>query len=397
MRKTFYEYYSLKKSDLDTLWKEALIVFDTNVLLSLYRRPLEVREDIINVLKSIKSRIWIPHQVGLEFHDHRLDEANRPINAINALVDKFQKFSNDIQRDYENNPYLDYKKIKASLSRICSNVQKNVNSWLGACPNYLNEDMILNELTELFDNRVGESFPESKLQDIFKEGETRYSNNVPPGYKDRNKHQGEQHRYGDLIIWYQIIEKAKSEQKDILFVTDDQKEDWWEVYNGYKTGPCRELIREFCTKTDNQRVWFYTTERFLQEIKSHEGIPVNAKTIEEVRRPVFDFSSFWRTDAQSGELSVGSIFARPLASLADSSNPGKVSVGNINIIAKPLTAESKVMELREVKKDDNHGSISESISANSPLSDNSFDRDGLYAASLHEEIKDDKNNANQTE
>jgi len=35
MRKSFYQYYGLTSSELDKLWMDGLIVFDTNVLLSL--------------------------------------------------------------------------------------------------------------------------------------------------------------------------------------------------------------------------------------------------------------------------------------------------------------------------------------------------------------------------
>ena len=45
MRNSFKEYYGLNSSELDKLWKEGIIVFDTNVLLSLYRRSQGVRDD----------------------------------------------------------------------------------------------------------------------------------------------------------------------------------------------------------------------------------------------------------------------------------------------------------------------------------------------------------------
>lgn len=52
MRNSFKEYYGLNSSELDKLWKEGIIVFDTNVLLSLYRRSQGVRDDFISMIKS---------------------------------------------------------------------------------------------------------------------------------------------------------------------------------------------------------------------------------------------------------------------------------------------------------------------------------------------------------
>lgn len=306
MRKSFYEYYGLTTSELDKLWKNGLIVFDTNVLLSLYRRPIDVRDDILNVLKGLKERIWLPQQVGFEYHEDRMEEANRHVKAIKELPSRFQEFSDKIQQDYQNNPYIDYKKIKTSMTRLCSTMHKHCNEWLSSCPDFLHEDKILEVLTELFESKVGDVYDKSRLEEIYKIGAERYANRVPPGYKDRKKKDGEQHRYGDLIIWLQIMEKAKAAEKDIIFVTDDEKEDWWEMFEGFKTGPCRSLIKEFRNNVGNHIIWFYTTERFLTEAKKRVGITIKPKTIEETKRPVLDYSKIWGLDAEPGQVSIES-------------------------------------------------------------------------------------------
>lgn len=40
-----------------------LIIFDTNVLLELYRMPANISIDVINVLEKAKNQIYIPHRV----------------------------------------------------------------------------------------------------------------------------------------------------------------------------------------------------------------------------------------------------------------------------------------------------------------------------------------------
>ena len=39
-------------------------------------------------------------------------------------------------------------------------------------------------------------------------------------------------KYGDLILWYQIIDKAKESKKPIILISGDVKEDWWLEKNG---------------------------------------------------------------------------------------------------------------------------------------------------------------------
>ena len=303
MRKQFFEYYGLTKAELDKLWKDSLIVFDANLLISLYRRPQEVRDDILNVIKTLEDRIWLPQQVGYEYHEHRLEEANRPIESIRGLVDKFKKFETEIQNGYSKNPYIDYKKIKNSLTRLITTVEKSVDEWLNKCPDFLQKDSVLEVLTNLFEGKVGDPYTQEQLEKIYKEGELRYAAKVPPGYKDCKKHDGDRHRFGDLIIWRQIIDKAKSLGKDIIFVTDDEKEDWWDMYHDNKLGPRKELIREFQNGTGGHIIWFYTTDRFLESAKSNIGETVKPKTIEESKQSIMDLYELWGRLGEPGQVS----------------------------------------------------------------------------------------------
>ena len=48
MREKFRFYY--QKPDFNKLWQECTFVFDTNILLNLYRYPKETSEDLIRKL-----------------------------------------------------------------------------------------------------------------------------------------------------------------------------------------------------------------------------------------------------------------------------------------------------------------------------------------------------------
>lgn len=304
MRNSFKEYYGLNSSELKKLWNEGLIVFDTNVLLSLYRRSQDVRNDFISMIKSLSDRIWIPYQVGYEFHEHRLEEAMRPIEAVRAIKEKLQKFEKCFEQEYGNNPYLDNKKIKTAFKAFSSRLDKMIQESLTSCPEFLKEDEVLNVLTESFDGKTGPDYQEKRLAEIYRIGSERYLNKIPPGYKDAKKHEGDRHRFGDLIIWLQIIDQAKANAKDIIFVTDDKKEDWWEMYKDNRIGPRHELIREFREKTINQLIWFYTPDRFLQYAKSKVGVSVKSSTIEEVKNPSIDWTSIIGQSTLPGQVSL---------------------------------------------------------------------------------------------
>ncbi len=60
-----------------------------------------------------------------------------------------------------------------------------------------------------------------------------------------------------------MIEKAKTDQKPIIFVTDDGKSDWWYIHHGRKIGPHPELVEEFLAAT-GQQFHIYELLQFLR-------------------------------------------------------------------------------------------------------------------------------------
>ena len=89
----------------------------------------------------------------------------------------------------------------------------------------------------------------SSIYEICREGERRYNKLIPPGYKD-NKKDGP-FKYGDLISWVETYKYAQLNKKNVIFVTDDVKEDWWERNGKREILFRKELIKEFRRKTKN--------------------------------------------------------------------------------------------------------------------------------------------------
>ena len=89
-----------------------------------------------------------------------------------------------------------------------------------------------------------------------------------PGYKDDGKDEATSsgptnyRKYGDLVVWRQIIDRAIEAKKGVIFVNDDKKEDWWLVFRGKTLGARPELICEFLEKT-GQGFYMYQADRFL--------------------------------------------------------------------------------------------------------------------------------------
>lgn len=145
------------------------------------------------------------------------------------------------------------------------------------------EDEILEHVLQIFYNKVGKECSSEELKELRKEGEVRYSKQIPPGYCDakKAKENTDNNSYGDLILWKQILKYALEKNKDIIFVSHDQKEDWWFKPKGKTIGPRYELRKEFKEKT-NQNFYMYTMESFLEIYSNNTGISLDQKVINEV-------------------------------------------------------------------------------------------------------------------
>ena len=130
---------------------------------------------------------------------------------------------------------------------------------------------------------VTNPFNQDELDKIRAEGKERYDKQIPPGFCDAKKAVAgaENNAYGDLIVWKEILAYATTEHKDIIYVTHDQKRDWWEISKGKTVGPRVELRKEFFDKT-KQKFYMYSMESFLEQYSNLEGKIPDRSVIEEV-------------------------------------------------------------------------------------------------------------------
>ena len=289
MKNRFAEYYELPKECIKEIWENSLIVFDTNVLLNLYRYDEDTRTEFINVIKFYKERLWIPYQVGLEFHIRREDILRKNAAAYTTLGEKLMeqlvKAVSTLESEYSRHPYINIKDIRSKVEKCAESIKKSLDKQAENHPDYSKEDKILEAITDLFDGRVGEDFAEKELDALYKEGEKRYANDIPPGYCDEKnkKEKGKRSLYGDLIVWKQTIKHCKELSKNVIFTTDDHKPDWWNKVEGKHT-PRKELIKEFVDDT-NQGILIYDSGRFLEYAKQNKA-KVSTKTIREVKAEI---------------------------------------------------------------------------------------------------------------
>ncbi len=283
MKSKFPGYFKLSENEINELWDNALFTFDANIILNLYRYSDETREEFFKILAKVNDRIWIPYQSAQEFFDNRLNVISQQEKAYEEAVLSL----NSIENEFKNSRQHPF--IKKNLLKRFSTLRKDICDQLNESKAFHNkriiEDDILERIESLFENKVGEEYAEKDLESLYKEGETRFANKIPPGYKDSNKKDDSDkniRKYGDFIVWKQIISKSKKLNKGIILVTDDRKEDWWIRFKGKTVSPRPELIKEFSSDT-NQSFHMYQSDRFLEFARDYLNEDVNERAIEEIR------------------------------------------------------------------------------------------------------------------
>lgn len=268
------------------LWDRCIFVFDTNILLNLYRYSDETRALFLKTLRLLQERIWIPYRVADEYLENRLnviyeqqEEYEKAITEINKLKGKLE--------NSRQHPFVSPKTMNdvgGSLEKAIQELGQNKNVHSSR----INSDEIKEDLADIFEGRVGDALDDAELEKIIQEGILRYEQKVPPGYSDMKKQGGDSslssrcRPYGDLIIWKEIIAKAKQASTPIIFVTDDGKEDWWLRFKGKTIGPRPELIKEFRSEV-SQLFHMYLPERFLSLATEKEQDKPSEEVFEEIR------------------------------------------------------------------------------------------------------------------
>ncbi|MFG1503678.1 PIN domain-containing protein [Halobacteriovorax sp. ZH5_bin.2] len=280
MKNTFKEFYEISNNEKRKLLSKAVIVLDTNVLLNLYRYSKSTRDGWLNTLKQLKERIHIPYIVGLEYQKNRLKvihseekddkqtekEIDTHLSKFIGLIEQRRKYSETISN------------IREKIENLKQTIKENHKEH----PDYKKADLIRNQYDIIFKNSIGEKFTENEIEEISKKGKERFKNKTPPGYEDYKKEENIDGtgKYGDLVIWESIINFAKENKTPIIFVTDDDKEDWWTILNNKIISPRIELIKEFQERTQ-QQYYQYSPKQFLRYINDHLEEKIDKESIEE--------------------------------------------------------------------------------------------------------------------
>lgn len=314
MKDLFKGFYNPSETQLEEAWRNenTLFVLDTNVLLNLYGYAQQTRDDFFGLLEVLGHKLWLPYQVALEYQRNRLEVIRDEKAVFTKIHDNLDKIEKVFKQDFENlalkrrfpRLHENTDKLHKEISKSIAAYKKSVTYWDEKQPCVRSHDPIRTKLNELTEGKIGNPpVDQGWLDNLYQEGNDRYENKTPPGFKDRDKSSAPhstftynglkyERQYGDLILWQQLIEKAKDESiRNVIFVTDDSKEDWWFILESRgkkKIGPHADLQSEIYRETNLNLFQMYNTSTFLESGKEILDLGVHDSSIQETNAFFFE-------------------------------------------------------------------------------------------------------------
>ncbi|NUN64342.1 DUF4935 domain-containing protein [Pseudanabaena biceps] len=291
MKNLFSEYYQLTEEEFKKLWDESIFSFDANILLHVYRFTPQTRQKFIEILTKLNGRVWISHQVAYEYQSNRVEVIIGQLNAYDKVISdldksfKIEEITKSLSQ-FKRHSYIDTKFIKDTLSNAIEIIKNKLKESKDNHPS----DLLINDpyrdvLDNIFDGKIGSAYGKEDLKDKYKSASERFKMKIPPGFKNIDKPEPE--RYGDVVLWFQLIDYAVKEKKSIIFITDENQEDWWLDVSGKRIGSRPELIKEFMEKT-GQRIHIYSSDKFIQYASNFLEPKLDKAIIEEAVKEARD-------------------------------------------------------------------------------------------------------------
>jgi len=286
--------FSFAPRSLDAIKGDGLVVVDTNALLLPYRTdPSSLKAIESTYAELIKhGRLIVPAQVAREFASNRatlLGELNQQIEA---------RYVGGVEGT-KHYPLLgemeEYKRLKEIEKSLNSNIEaqrKAVGALLQAVRRWNWDDPVSSLYKKLFSTGVV-MVPQLEQSAVLAEFERRKAGKIPPGYKDSGA--------GDLLIWLTVLELAKSKKRDLIFVSGDEKADWWHRSDG-ALYPRYELVDEYRRSSGGRTLHIVRLGRLL------EALGVDEKVVEAVRQQEAVGAIVSRPQGHWGHVAEASVY-----------------------------------------------------------------------------------------
>lgn len=300
-----------------------IIAIDTNALLLPYKIGKNDLGAVAKVYRdlSIADRLFLPERVAREFVRARDRTIAELLSGLQSKKDQISLPDRKLPSVLEGLPGYE---AAAHAAEIMADAHKAFviahNELLDIIRKWRADDPVSNVYQEVFVSAKMIA-PLEEEGELLKQWEIRRTNMRPPGYKDGSK---DDSGIGDYLIWKSLLRLGKEKQKDLIFITGEEKADWFIRVNKTPVYPRAELIEEYYIASGGKNLRLATLAELLAEMKAPDDV------VEEVRAA--------ETEANSAIQSIGDVstlrvhgraggFASDVISFDYSTFDGRITLG----------------------------------------------------------------------
>lgn len=213
---------------------KTLIFLDTNILAYLYKLHAAARLEFFvwaeSVLKANRLRIpaWSAGEYlsrvktrNLHSYTPKNKDPDQPKKALDVMLETAALFVDEA--------VLRAIGFRGDRTRFLTEFRNAVDAlpqYTSAFKHQFDPEAVHEEIQ----TRLSSAILKSDLADLCaraaREGDVRVEHRLPPAFRDEDK---KENRFGDLIIWFEILQYSKEHAADlpkVLFITNDEKSDW---------------------------------------------------------------------------------------------------------------------------------------------------------------------------
>jgi hypothetical protein len=214
---------------------QTIVFFDTNILSYLYKLHEAARREFFSWCDPIaaEDRLVIPAWAANEYlsrvTSNELDsytpkgkkEPSIAKKALDALYETASQFVDDFS--------LRRVAFAGDRTAFLTGFRQAIdalNQYTGVFSQQFDSGIIHQQIVEHLSSTILGSDLAALCTRASHEGNERFGHRLPPGFRDEGK---PENRFGDLIIWYEILDKSLASAASfpkVLFISRDEKSDW---------------------------------------------------------------------------------------------------------------------------------------------------------------------------
>ncbi|AFZ57672.1 DUF4935 domain-containing protein [Anabaena cylindrica FACHB-243] len=254
----------------------AIIVLDTNTLLVPYTTGTNSLNQIQKIYRELvqNNRLIIPAQAAREFVKNRptkIAEVYQQLTRKNSSQHKFDIGKYPLLESLE--AYKETLEIEKEINELIKKYTKAISSVIDHISGWTWNDPVSLIYAEIFNKSVIIE-PEIDQNKVKEDLKNLILHKNPPGYKDGGK---PDLGIGDLLIWLTILEIGKSNKSHVIFVSGEEKHDWFYRSEKKALYPRYELVDEFRRETEGCSFHIISFSRLLDLYGADEDV------VEEIR------------------------------------------------------------------------------------------------------------------